>query len=1051
MTEPQPSKKGPIAWMAGNPVAANLLMVALLISGLISVFQIKKEVFPDVEIDAVAIQVAYPGASPEEVERGILLAIEEQVRDIEGIKRVESVASEGVGQVMIELQTGANRDKALMDVKNAVDRITSFPLEAEKPIVAMAEHKHGVMDLVLYGDVDERTLRQLAENVRDRLLRLAGVSVVDLIGAKPFEISIEVPQEMLRRHGLTLSAIAEQVRRTAIEKPGGGVKARSGEVLLRMNERRYVGSEFAGIPIIYGANGQAVTLGDMATIEDAFSPDDERYARFNGKPAVLLSVYSLGNESPADVAKTVRAFAEQLDGELPPTVRTATWNDRSQYFEGRLNLLLKNACIGLALVLIILGLLLEPKLAFWVAMGIPISFLGAFFLLPGFDISLNMMSMFAFMVTLGMVVDDAIVVGENVFHLRKRGMPPLQASIAGARQMALPITFSIATTMAAFAPLLFVPGRIGKIQFAIPVIVMLVLAISLVESFFVLPAHLAHTRMMRTKGLGGWLAALQQTVSGGLERLITRRYRPFVTMLVRNRWITLVASLSIVLVTAGLLTSGRIKYIDFPGGDRDEVEAEVVLPYGVDVSETEAVMNRLIAAAHRTLNKMKRERSSLGILSTIGIGRHDTSIGSHITSVTVLLVPLDERDFASKQFAAGWRDEVGQLVGVESVGFSSTRHGLRRPIDFVVAHADIPTLEEISGAVAHHLSTFAGVKDVDDGIAQGKPQWNFTLTEEGANAGLTVDAIGEQLRSSFYGAEALRQQRGRNEIKVMVRLPKRERESLDSVNAFLLRTPSGGEIPLMQAAKVSRGHAYRSIARTDGRRTLQIQADVDERVANAKEIEHSLFSSFLPGLKQRYPGLDFGLRGRAEDFKGFRDYLVLGVTVALIAIYALIAIPLRSYLQPIFVVMAAIPFGFVGAILAHYVLGMPLSMFSLMGMLALGGVVVNDTIVYVTAANQNRREGLPPVEAAVEAACRRFRPILLTTVTTFFGLSPIILESSPEAQMMIPMAVTLAFGILVATVFVLLLVPSLFVLIEHLRQSPTKADTTAEEAGQPAE
>jgi multidrug efflux pump subunit AcrB len=1033
MTGPPPPK-GAIAWMAQNPVAANLLMVALLVAGLIAIFRVKKEVFPDVEIDAVSIQVAYPGASPEEVERGILLAVEEQVRDIDGVKRVDSVASEGSGQVMIELQTGANKEKALMDVKNAVDRITSFPLEAEKPIVAMAEHKHGVMDLVLYGDVDERTLRLLAENVRDRLLRLPGVSVVDLVGAKPFEISIEVPQETLRRHGLTLAGIAAQVRRTAIEKPGGGVKAKSGEVLLRMNERRYVGSEFAGIPIIQGADGRPVTLGELATIEDLFAPDDERYARFNGKPAVLLSVFSLGAESPADVAKTVREFAAQLDHELPQSVRTASWNDRAQYFEGRLTLLLKNAAIGLALVIVVLGLLLEPKLAFWVAMGIPISFLGAFFLLPVCDISLNMISMFAFMVTLGMVVDDAIVVGENVFHLRRKGLSPLEASIAGARQMAVPIAFSIATTIAAFAPLLFVPGRIGKIQFAIPVIVMLVLTISLAESFFILPAHLAHTRMMRTTGLLGRIAALQRAVSGGLERFIERRYRPLVTLLVRHRWLTLVASVSILMVCVGLMTSGRLKYIDFPGGDRDEVEAQVVLPFGVDVSETEAVMNRLIGAARRTMTKMGGARNSLGILSTIGIGRHDTTIGSHITSVTVLLVPLDERDFSSKAFAAAWRDELGPLVGVESVGFSSTRHGLQRPIDFVVAHADIPTLEEISAAVAQHLSTFAGIKDVDDGIALGKPQWNLRLTEEGANAGLTVAEVGEQLRAAFHGAEALRQQRGRNEIKVMVRLPKEERESLDSVNTLLLRTPRGGEIPLVQAAKVTRGHAYRSIARTDGRRTLQIQADVDERVANAKEIEHTLFAGFLPGLKQRYPGLDYGLRGRAEDFKGFRDYLVLGVSLALIAIYALIAIPLRSYLQPAFVVMAAIPFGFVGASLAHFISGMPLSMFSLMGLLALGGVVVNDSIVYVTAANENRRAGLAPIDAAVEAACRRFRPILLTTVTTFFGLSPIILETSPEAQMMIPMAVTLAFGILVATCFVLLLVPALFVLIEHLRQ-----------------
>lgn len=600
--------------------------------------------------------------------------------------------------------------------------------------------------------------------------------------------------------------------------------------------------------------------------------------------------------------------------------------------------------------------------------------------------------------------------------------------------MATPIAFSVLTTMVAFAPLLYVPGRIGKIQFAIPIIVILVLGFSLIESFFILPAHLAQTSMIRQEGVKGGITRLQNKVSSGFERFIEHFYRSVVLWAVHNRWLTLAGSLSILMIVAGLLTGGYIKYIDFPGGDIDEVQAQAVLPYGVDVSETEAVTNRLIASARRALDKMGAGSKSLGILSTIGIGRHDSKIGSHITSVTVLLVPLQDRDFSSEQVARFWRSELGTLPQVESLGFSSTRHGLNKPIDFIVAHADIPTLEQISRLVVERLSSFRGVKDVDDGIAEGKPQWNFTLTEEGANAGLTVSDIGSQLRSSFYGAEALRQQRDRNEVKVMVRLSQPERESLETVEQFLLRTPDGGEIQLFQAAAVSKDYAYKSIVRSDGRRTLQIQADVDQRLANAKDIENVLFTSFLPELQQRFPGMEFGLRGRAEDFQGFRDFILLGITVALIAIFALIAVPLKSYLQPLFVVMAAIPFGFVGAVAAHFVLGMPLSMFSLMGILALAGVVVNDSIVYVTTANLYRQRGQGVIESAVNAACRRFRPIFLTTMTTFLGLSPIILETSPEAQMLIPMAVSIGFGILVSTIFVLLLVPALFVLTEQLRQ-----------------
>lgn len=1040
--------KGPVAWMVQNPVAANLLMVALLVGGIVAILFMRKEVFPDVEMDIISVQVAYPGASPEEVERGILLVIEEQVRDMDGIKRMDSVANEGSGQVSIELLKGSNQEKALMDVKNAVDRIRTLPLEAERPIVAMAEHRHGVMDLVLYGDVDEWTLRQLAEDIHHRLLELEGVSVVELVGAKPLEISVEVSQETLRKHNLTLQEVAARIRQTAIEKPGGGVKTRSGEVLLRTGERRHVGSEFAEIPILFGADGRPVRLGELAAINDAFAPDDDRYARFNGKPAILLSVFTQGSDSPADVAHTVRQFAQRLQQELPPGLHTAIWNDRAQYFEGRRDLLLKNAGIGLVLVLFVLGLLLEPKLAFWVAMGIPISFLGSFSLLLLFDISLNIVSMFAFMVTLGMVVDDAIVVGENIFHLRKAGLSAVEASIRGARQMVTPISFSIATSMAAFAPLLFVPGRIGKIQFAIPVIVMLVLGISLLESFFVLPMHLAHTRLLAGGGWFGRLATVQQRISLALEHFVEHRYRPILVLAVKHRVLTLVLSVAILLSVLGLITGGRVKYIDFPGGDRDEVAAQAVLPYGVDVTQSERLMQLLVAAAERTIDKMGGPAISLGVLSTIGIGRHNSKAGSHVTSVTVLLVPLDDRTFSSKQFAQAWRRELGPVTGVESLGFSSTRHGLRKPIDFIISHSDIPTLERASQEITAHLEAFSGVRDVDDGVAEGKPQWQFTLTEEGINAGFTAADIGRQLRSAYYGAEALRQQRGRNEIKVMVRLPKSERTSLDSVYDLLLRTPDGGEFSLMQAAHVKIGNAYKSIKRTDSRRTLQIQADVAAGT-NAKEVERSLFTGYLPELAQRYPGLHFGLRGRAENFQNFRDFVLLGVIIALIAIYGLIAIPLRSYAQPLFVVMAAIPFGFVGSVLAHFFLGMPLSMFSLMGLLALGGVVVNDSIVYVTTANDLVKQGATAVEAALQAACRRFRPILLTTVTTFLGLSPIILETSPEAQMLIPMAVSISFGILVATVFVLLLVPALFVFVEHARQSDRQAGTTVSaESGQ---
>ncbi len=1028
---------GAISWMAQNPVAANLLMFALIVGGLLSAMQIKKEVFPEFIMDTVMISVSYPGASPEEVERGVVQAIEEQVRDLEGVKRVDSQAGEGQGTVSVELQSNTDIERALMDIKNAVDRIVTFPNEAERPLVSLAQRKRGVMDLVLYGDIPEQNLRELAENIRERMLLLPGVSIVDLTGVRDLEIGVEISSETLRRNKLTLPDVAAKIQSSAIEQPSGGVKAEGGEVLLRINERRYHASDFADIPILSGENQQPVTLGQLATLDEGFE-DKDLYAKFNGKRAVLLSLYSLGTESPAEVAVAVKDFTERLKKELPPTIQTAIWNDSSQMFIGRLNLLLKNAAMGLVLVLFILGLVLEPKLAFWVALGIPASFMGAFFLLPLFDISLNMISMFAFMITLGMVVDDAIVVGENIYHLRKEGVPPLKASVMAAREMAVPVFFSIATTLAAFSPLLFVPGMIGKIQFAIPIIVGLVLAFSLAESFFVLPAHLVATKIMGKDEHEDkprfFLLRWQQVISGGLERFIETRYRPLVSRAVHHPGITLAISVAFLLTVVGLYTGGYIKSIDFPGGDRDEVVAQAVLPYGVNVLETEKVVQKLSDAAHRALSKLKGESQSLGMMSTIGMGRGSDESGTHVCSVVVLLKPLEERAFSSKEFAMTWQRELGELVGIESLGFSSTRHGLRKPLDFILSHSDVDTLEKAAKETASYLSAFNGVKDVDDGIEEGKPQWNFKLTPEGANAGLTASAIGQQLRGSFYGAEALRQQQGRNEVKVMVRLPEAERESLKTVEDLMVRTPAGEEIPLSLAATTTKDRAYKSIARTNGRRTLRIQADVDTKIVNAQDVQRTLFSQYLPDLENKYPGLSAGLRGRAEDFQNFREFIVTGFIMALIGVYVLIAIPLRSYLQPFFVVMMAIPFGATGALFSHFVLGMSVSMFSLMGLLALSGVVVNDSIVFVTTANDLRRQGLSATEAAIQAGTRRFRPILLTTITTFFGLAPLIFETSPEAQMLIPMAVSLGFGILVSTCFVLLLIPSLFTMVEYLRE-----------------
>jgi multidrug efflux pump subunit AcrB len=1028
--------RGPISWMARNPVAANLLMVVLLVGGAIATLQIRKEVFPRIEPDRVEISMVYPGASPEEVEQGILLAIEEAVRPLDGVKEVVATAAESMGRVTVELHRGANKEKALSDVKNAIDRITSFPEEAERPIVNLPAWRAEAIWLVLYGDQPDQVLHALAERVRDEMLAEDDITYVETFGLPPLEMEIEVAQETLRRYGLTLPQIAQTVRRTALELPAGGVKTKGGEWLLRTAERRDLAQEFATVPVVAGAGGQPIELGDIARINDTFAETD-MWAAFEGKPAVVVEAYSVGDESPTDVARAVKRYAAELESSLPPGVQVATFMDRSKMYEERLDLLLRNAAIGLALVLVILGIFLEPRLAFWVTMGIPISFLGSMVLLPWLDVSINMISLFGFIVTLGMVVDDAIVVGENAFRFRRQGHGPLKAAVMGARQVATPVFFSIATSIAAFSPLLFVPGIRGKFMLAIPVVVILVLAMSLVESFFILPAHLAHVRA-KGEGQRGLLGRLQARVSRGVERFIEKIYLPLVGAAVRQWWATLAVAVALLVASWGLIAGGVVKTVDFPKEESDWVVAEARFPYGTAVQETEAAMDRIIRAARRVIEANGGERISQGIFSMIGVsfmGHGGRQAGGHVTSLIVMLVPSDERDISSWDFVSEWREAIGDIPGLEAMSFDSSTGRSSKPIDMRITHRQIPVLEEAARDLAERLASFEGLEDIDNGIELGKPQLDFTMTAAGTKAGLTPADLAAQVRAAFYGAEALRQQRGRHEIRVMVRLPEPERVTLASVENMIVRTPAGGEMPLREAAHVDYGRAYTSIRRVDGKRVIRVQADVDDEVANAQEVMRAVYGGIMPELQQKYPGLSFGSAGRQRDWQDFQSFLITALGVALLVMFALVAVPLNSFLQPLFVVMIpAILFGMVGAILGHLLMDMPLSMISWMGMLALAGVVVNDSLVLVAAANRIRKEeGLGPRAAARAAAGQRFRPVVLTSLTTFGGLAPMIFETSVQARVLIPMAVSLGFGVLFATLIILLLVPSAFVMIERVR------------------
>ena len=1031
MAEINTEKRGPLAWMAGNSVAANLLMLVLLIGGFIWALQIKQEVFPEFELDFVNITVSYPGASPEEVEQGIILAVEEAVSGLDGIQEITSSAREGSGFVQVEMIEGHNLQKLARDIQSEVDRISSFPEEAEDPRVEIASHRRGVISLVLYGDRDERVLREQAEILRDTLLQDPEITQVELSGTRDFEISIEVPQDKLRAYNLTLDDVATKVRQAAVELPGGGIKTTGGEILVRMRERRDYGREFARIPIISSSDGTRVLLEDIATIIDGFE-DADRYARFNGQPALMIDVSRVGGQTPLSVADAVMRHMKEWQETLPPGISIDILRDMSDVYRQRLTMLLNNGYMGLALVLILLGLFLEARLAFWVTMGIPISFLGSILFLPGFGISINMMSMFAFIVALGIVVDDAIVVGENIYTYRERGYPFGKAAVAGVREVAMPVTFSILTNIVTFTPLLFVPGISGKMFMAIPVVVITVFAISLVESLFILPAHLSHRSDKPDRVVMAWLHNSQQRFSNRFTRLVRERYGPFLDRTLTWRYLTVAVGMAILIVTLVYVKSGRMGITLMERIESDFAQAEIALPYGSAIEKTELVQASLVEAARAIADASGGKQLVKGIFSDIGHTVNGTA-GSHTCRVRVYLTPANERPMQTGDFVRAWRSAVGTIAGLETLTFKSDAGGpgSRAAMSIELSHRDLGVLETAGAELAENLSYFQKVKDINDGFAPGKEQIDFTIRPEGRALGLTARDVAGQVRHSFYGSEVLRQQRGRNEVTVMVRLPEDERTSEYNLEELMLRTPTGREVPLREAVNMKRGRAYTEINRRDGRRVITVTADVNPP-SEASRILATLKAETLPELQQKYAGLNYGFEGRQADLSDSMKSLFMGLMLAMLAVYALLAIPFKSYIQPL-IIMASVPFGIVGAIFGHLLMGYGLSVMSLFGIVALSGVVVNDSLVLINFANRLREGGKGVHDAIHTAAISRFRPILLTSLTTFGGLTPIMLETSRQARFMIPMAISLGFGVLFATLITLLLVPCFYLIIEDMR------------------
>lgn len=1042
--------KRAIAWFAENGVAANLLMMVLLVGGLLTLPQIKQEVFPEIAIEVVTVTVPYRGATPEEVEEGVCVRIEEAIQDVEGLKRLRSTAAEGAGVVIAELEPGADVRKAVEDIKTRVDAIETFPVETEKPVVQQALLRVQVINVAISGDVDERTLRSLGQRVRDDLVALPGLSHADLVAVRPYEISIELSEAALRRHGLRFDDVVAAVQRSSLDLPAGSLRTAGGEILLRTKGQAYHAEEFARLPLLSRADGTRLRLGDVANVVDGFE-ETESYARFDGKPAVLVQVFRVGDQSALDVARIVRDYVADERLHLPPGIALTTWQDDSQILRARLDTLLNDGWQGFALVLLALALFMEVRMAFWVGMGMPIAILGALWFLPSLDVSINVLSLFAFLLVLGVLVDDAIVVGENVFTHRQRGVPPLRAAIAGTQQVTTPVVFGVLCSMAAFTPLLLIPGAMGEFTATIPRVVITVLLVSLIETQFILPSHLAHIHAIAPRDrwalLRGWVR-VQEAMSRGLERLIRGGYEPLLRRALEWRYVTLATGVAALILALGLIGGGWARFVFMPQIEADNVVAFLTMPQGTPVEVTAAALERLERSAEEVRRELEsKEPGSVYRHVLTSVGQQPTrarqeedrtgrvgvrSASGHLGEVNIELTPSEQRVVTSAEVAALWRERTGSLPDVVELDFTSRLFDAGAPVDVQLQGKDVPSLRAAAEALKTRLAAYPGVFDVNDSFRGGKQEIRLALEPSAEALGLTLADLARQVRQAFYGDEVQRIQRGRDDVRVMVRYPESDRRTLESLEEMHIRTPDGAAVPFSAVATVQHGRGFASIERADRLRVIRVTADVDPARTTPNEVVADLQATVLPEILAAHPGISYSLQGEQREQQEFLGAMGRNFGIALLLIYALLAIPLRSYLQP-FLIMSAIPFGMVGALLGHVLLGYDLSMFSVIGLVALSGVVVNDNLVLVDFVNQRRAEGVSLKAAASIAGVARFRPIVLNSVTSFVGLLPLLLNRSVQAQFLIPMAISLSFGVLFSTLVTLMLVPATYLVLDDLQ------------------
>ncbi|MCB1616041.1 MAG: efflux RND transporter permease subunit [Pseudomonadales bacterium] len=1019
-----------IKWFCETPVAANLLMIIILIGGLLGMKLLDKEVFPSIPLEAVTVTMVYPGAGPQEVEQQICVRIEEAVHNLDGIKQINSSARQNVCVVRIEAITGHDTQQLLNEVKGEIDSINTFPSQAERPVIKQDQFRIQVMGIAISGDVREAELKAYTEKIRDEVALLPSVSLVEISATRPAELSIELSEMDLRRYNLDFDDVVRAVQSTSINLPAGEIRSENGDIQIQTRGQAYTREDFENIVLLSTLDGTRIRLGDVATVRDAFQEQSVE-SRFNGKNAMFLRVYITNKPNVLVTTKVVKAYLKELQPKLPPGIDVTMWMDVSVLFNGRMNTLLTNGFQGLVLVFIVLVLFLRPLLAFWVCAGIAVSFMGTLFILPLTGVSLNMIALFAFMLILGIVVDDAIIVGEAIYSSQQRGYTGVLHAGRAAARVARPVLFAVISSMFAFAPGYFMPGTNAKMGLPIPTIVILTLFFSLLESLLILPAHLATMPPEKppVSAAGHALKKTRDFFSNGLEAFVFKLYMPLLKKSLARNTTTIAFFFCCFMLAVVYYMSGRLPTAFAPNVPSDFIMATVELPEGGPFSDSLSVARKLENAAH----KLKDNPELTGAEPDAPLIKNllTKTIDNTITQV-IELEGSEKRNVSAEKLANVWRESVGPLPNIESFEINYTLNDAGKDIKWRLTADNFDDLQKASEIVKDELSRYPGVYAISDTLQHTQPEIEIRLLPYANNLGITLYDVARQVRQGFYGEEAQRIPRDKDDVKVMIRYSQSERHSLDHFNDIRIRTPDGREVPFEAVAEAVYVPGFNAINRVDRKRTSLIEADVIASINDADKITKAAFENKLPEWKKQFPGFDIKVDGAQQEQSDFQHAMVVAWVVTLLAIYALMALPFHSYWQP-FIILTAVPFGFVGSMVGHIVFHKEISIFSMMGITAAAGVVVNDNLVLIDRINELRERGLAILDAVTQGASDRFRPIILTSLTTFIGLIPIMFEKSTQAQFLIPMVISLSFAVLLATTVTLILVPCLYLLGENAK------------------